>query len=66
MYEILKEKKKLKVKTLSKYFKVEEKTILEWARVLEEANLLTVHYPTVGDPQIIINEVANTDESKEK
>ena len=66
MYEILKEKKRLKLKTLAKYFKVEEKTILEWARVLEEANLLTVHYPTVGDPQIIINEVANTDESKEK
>ena len=66
MYEILKEKKKLKIKTLAKYFKVDDATILEWARVLEEANLLTVHYPTIGEPQVILNEEAKQNESQEK
>ena len=62
MYEILKEKKALRIKTLAKYFKVDERTIAEWARVLEEANLVTVHYPIIGDPQIILNEGVNNEE----
>ena len=63
MYEIIKEKKKLKIKTLAKYFKDEESTITEWARVLEEANLLMVHYPTVGEPVVILNEEVKQNES---
>ena len=66
MYDIVKEKKRLKVRTLAKYFKVDDNTILEWARVLEEENLITVHSPTIGDPQIILNEEVKQDELKEK
>ncbi len=55
MYELLNEKEELKVVTLAKYFGVDNSTILEWGRVLEEANLIKVNYPTIGDPILLIN-----------
>ena len=56
MYELIKEKKAIKVKALAKYFNVSNETILEWGRVLEEANLIKVHYPAFGDAILLINE----------
>ncbi len=56
MYELTKEKKAVKINALSNYFKVDDKTIIEWARILEEANLVSLNYPAVGEPQIVINE----------
>ncbi len=59
MYELLNEKEELKVITLAKYFGVDNSIILEWGRVLEEANLIKVHYPTIGDPVLSINKEGN-------
>ncbi len=56
MYDLIKEKKAIKVGNLAKYFKVDNNTILEWGRVLEEAKLIRVHYPTIGEPVLLINE----------
>ncbi len=55
MYELINEKKEIKVMALVKYFGVDSSTILEWGRVLEEANLIKVRYPTIGDPILSIN-----------
>ena len=64
LYNLLKEKKKLQVKALAIYFKVEESTIIAWARILEEANLLTIHYPNFGHPILILVEEVITNEPK--
>ncbi|MEK6847191.1 MAG: hypothetical protein AABY16_03430 [Nanoarchaeota archaeon] len=56
MYELVKEKKAIKIKALANYFKVDEKTIVDWARILEEANLIRLNYPAVGEPQVVLNE----------
>ncbi len=56
MYELTKEKKSIKINTLANYFKVEDKTIIEWARILEEASLVSLNYPAVGEPHIVLNE----------
>ena len=60
LYSMLKEKKKLPVKALAIYFKVDESTIISWARILEEANLLTIHYPSFSHPILIIVEEVKT------
>ena len=64
LYSLLKEKKKLAVKALAIYFKVDESTIIAWARILEEANLLTIHYPSFGHPILMITQEVVTNESK--
>lgn len=64
MYDLIKEKKVVKVKALAKYFKVEDKTIIDWARILEEANLIIINYPAIGEPQIVINEEVTNNEAQ--
>ena len=64
LYNLLKEKKKIPVKALAVYFKVEESTIISWARILEEANLLTIHYPSFGHPILTLTEEVVTNEPK--
>ncbi len=56
MYELTKEKKAIKINALANYFEVEDKTIIAWARILEEANLVSLNYPAVGEPQVVLNE----------
>ena len=55
-YNILKEKKHLRLSTVAKIFKVSKDIALEWAKTLEYGNLATIEYPRVGDPEIILNE----------
>lgn len=66
LYSIVKEKKTIGVKVLATYFKVSENVIIEWAKILEEANLLTIHYPNFSHPVLFINEEVVTNESKKK
>lgn len=55
-YNILKEKKHLRLSTIAKIFKVNRDIALEWAKTLEYGNLVRIEYPRVGDPEIILNE----------
>jgi hypothetical protein len=52
MYEVLSEKGKLKVSTLSKAFNVKKEKIIEWARILETGNLAVIEYPLIGEPHV--------------
>ncbi len=54
LYEILKEKKKVRISTIAKVFNVDKNVVLEWARTLEEGNLASVYYPRFGSPQIVL------------
>ncbi len=56
LYELLKEKKRLRIPSITKLFDVKEETALEWAKILESNNLVSVNYPRVGDPELVITE----------
>jgi len=56
LYNMLKEKKHLRLSTIAKVFNVSKKVALSWAKTLEYGNLVTINYPKFGDPEIILNE----------
>lgn len=58
LYEKLKEKKRLKIKDIAKSFNVNEEIVMEWGRILENSNLVSINYPRFGSPELSI-EVKN-------
>lgn len=56
LYNLLKEKKHLRLSTIVKIFKVSKKVALGWARTLESGNLATINYPRFSEPELVINE----------
>ncbi len=51
LYEVLKERKSLKLSTISKAYKVEKDVVMSWGRALEQADLVKVVYPMFGEPR---------------
>lgn len=64
LYEIIMERKSLRLRTISKLFGISKQTALDWCRILEEGNLIIIRYPTIGDAKIILNE--EKDDKKEE
>ncbi|MDO8508745.1 MAG: hypothetical protein Q7S27_03620 [Nanoarchaeota archaeon] len=56
LYEILKEKKHLRISTISKIFNISQEIALSWAKTLESGSLAAIHYPRVGEPELTIIE----------
>jgi len=54
LYNLLKEKKVLNIRSVSKLFKVSKEKALEWAKILEDYDLATIEYPTFSDAEIRI------------
>ncbi|MFH1711596.1 MAG: hypothetical protein ABH840_04755 [Nanoarchaeota archaeon] len=54
LYSILQEKKKLKISTISKAFKINKDTAFEWCKILESGNLAVIDYPGIGEPVVKI------------
>ncbi len=52
LYKVLKEKKKLKISSISKLFKVKEEVAMEWCKILESGNLGVIEYPSAREPII--------------
>lgn len=50
LLELVIDKGSIKLADAAKKFKVKERQIEEWARILEEHELIEVHYPTIGKP----------------
>lgn len=50
LYEVLKERKSLKLSTISKVYSVDKDTVMSWGRALESAGLVKVVYPMFGEP----------------
>jgi Mn-dependent DtxR family transcriptional regulator len=50
LFELVTSKGQMRVDQAAKAFKVKEKQIDEWARILEEHNLIEIHYPAMGKP----------------
>ncbi len=57
LYDLLKEKKKLALSSISETFKVKEETALEWAKILETADLAMINYPRFGEPELKIKAI---------
>jgi hypothetical protein len=55
LYYILRDKKHLRLETLEKVFKVNREIAKSWCYTLESGNLATLRYPTLGDPEIVLN-----------
>lgn len=55
LYEILQEKKHLKIASISKVFHIPKETAMEWAKILENGNLASLYYPQFGDPEILLS-----------
>lgn len=56
LFELLKEKKRLKLGAIAVSFHLSDDNALEWAKILESANLATLSYPKFGDPELVLNE----------
>ncbi|MBX4196277.1 hypothetical protein KW805_01690 [Candidatus Pacearchaeota archaeon] len=56
LYDILRERKHLRLSTICKLFKVKKELVIEWAEILERAELAIIDYPKLGEPVIKINE----------
>ena len=55
-YRLIKEKKSLNTATIAKAFSISKEQALEWGKILEEHNLVTIEYPAFSDPDIIVVE----------
>lgn len=55
LYETLKEKKELNISTIAKAFEVDKEIVMEWAKILESANLATIEYPGFSEPIVKYN-----------
>lgn len=56
LYDLLKEKKKIELGVVADTFKISEETATEWAKILEDAQLASLHYPRFGEAEIKIKE----------
>jgi hypothetical protein len=63
LYKLLQEKKRLSIDTIAKSFNVSKEKALEWAKILENSELVTIEYPAFNDPEVKI--IKKEEESKE-
>ena len=54
LYEIVRDKGTLNVKEASKKLKLDVDRVEEWGRILEDHNLIKLHYPPIGEPVMIL------------
>ena len=68
LYNILKERKVLRLSAIQKMFGVDKKTAQDWCKILEDGNLATIYYPLVGDLRIALvrEEKEENEETKKK
>ncbi len=53
-YNLLKEKKSLSTGAIAKAFKIPKETALEWAKILEDHEMINIEYPAFSDPEVMI------------
>ena len=56
LYEILKDKKRLKLTAISKVFHVPTSTALEWAKTLQNGKLAEIYYPQMREPEVMLKQ----------
>ncbi len=56
LYDILKDKKELPISAISKSFNVTKDIAMEWCKILESGELVSISYPGFSEPFVCINE----------
>ena len=56
LYSELKDKKRIKISSISKAFGISKELALEWAKILESGDLASIEYPNMSEPIIVLNE----------
>lgn len=72
MYDLLQQNKSLSVSIISRLFSITKEKALEWARILEDKDLVIIEYPAFSDPEVRLkdskdepNEEKNVKEEEE-
>ncbi len=55
-YNLLKEKKSLSIRSVSILFNIKKDKAMEWAKILEDHDLVIIEYPAFSDPEVKIKE----------
>ena len=53
-YKLVKERKHVRLSTVMRVFEINRKIALDWAKILESANLVKIDYPRIGEPEILM------------
>lgn len=65
LYDILKERKKLKIKVISDVFEINYDMAMNWAKILESGKLVSIEYPGVfGTPEAVYKDVIKKEDGK--
>ena len=56
LYEILKDKKELPISVISKSFDIDKELAMEWCKILESGELVTISYFGFSEPIVRINQ----------
>ncbi|MEK6917707.1 MAG: hypothetical protein AABW51_02055 [Nanoarchaeota archaeon] len=62
-YNLLKDKKSLNTSTIATAFSISKEQALEWGKILEEHDLVSIEYPAFSDPEVIVTEEKISNES---
>lgn len=54
LYNLLQEKKNLKISEIARIFKITNDKALEWCRILENHELVSTEYPAFSEPEVEI------------
>ena len=54
LYKLVLERKRVRISAAARMFSVKPAKIEEWGKILEEYELLSLHYPMVGEPEITV------------
>ena len=60
LYKILAEKQKLTISEVARAFNISKSEAEEWGKIMRDHDLITMHYPTVGEPELIWKKLKNT------
>lgn len=52
LYNLVMGKNKVKISEIAKMFKIDKKKAEEWIQILDEHDLIDIHYPAMGEPEI--------------
>lgn len=57
LYKMVIKQKRVEISDAAKMFGVKEELIIEWGKILEEHDLVELHYPAFGKPFLIPKEM---------
>ena len=65
-YKLLKERKRMRIGVIAKIFAISEEQALEWSKILENSDLVTVEYPAFYEPEVRIKEYVEKKEGEKE